>query len=63
MNTENKSFYVTFTAMVDGEYKEMKVSKPFRKFDTAVQFAESATDAWNRVSGAFKYVNFSVSFQ
>ena len=33
MKTENKAFYVTFTAMVDNEYKEMKVGKPFKSFD------------------------------
>ena len=62
MKTENKAFYVTFTAMVDNEYKEMKVGKPFKSFDNAQQFAESASEAWNKVSNAFKYVNYTVSF-
>lgn len=62
MNTE-KRFYVTFTAQVDNEYKQMPVGKPFKSFDTAQQFAESAMDAWNRVSSVFQYVNYSVSFK
>lgn len=57
-----KYFYVTFMAQVDNELKEVKVGKPFRQFDTAVQFAESATKAWEN-SLSFKYVNYSVSFR
>jgi hypothetical protein len=62
MNTEKK-FYVTFTAQVDTQYKSMPVGKPFKSFDTAQQFAESASEAWNRISSDFKYVNYSIAFK
>jgi len=62
MNTEKK-FYVTFTAQIDNEYKEMPVGKPFRTFDIAQVFAESATEAYNRISSVCKYVNYSIAFK
>lgn len=61
MNSENKMFYVTFTAKVENEYHEVKVGKPFKKFDTAVQFGESAMEA-SKNAFSFEYVNFMVSF-
>lgn len=63
MKSETKKFYVTFTATLDGETKEMPVGKPFNRFDTAVAFADAAVEAWNRVSNTFKYSTYTVSFK
>ena len=61
MNSE-KMYYVTFTAKVGNEYKEVSVGKGFRKFDTAKQFGESAMKAWKNYS-LFQYTGFVVSFK
>lgn len=61
MKNENKAFYVTFTALVDNQYKEVSVAKPFRKFDMAEAFADACMTAWNNTS-LFKYTGYTVSF-
>ena len=61
MNT-NKFFYVTFTAKVDNEYHQVTVGKPFKRFDTAKQFGESAMEA-SKNAFSFEYVNFTVAFK
>jgi hypothetical protein len=62
MKNENKKFYVTFTAQVDGEYKKVPVGRGFRNFDLAESFADSAMKAWEK-SSLFQYTGYTVSFR